>query len=367
MVAKIVHYLRHLDLGGTTKTCQLFFEHLKGFDQTVVYEKSGDHTRLNEFEKAAIVCGGRLFEVDSYRDGYCDGNELQQFLRTNNTQILHVYRSGYREFPENGEDVDVPFCVETNVFGFYDSNLRINKTLFMSKWLYEAVMSRFAPISRGMLRSRFDWVNNPVEMPYTDQCLPIADRWRNEGATILGRVGRPDNGIYNAINVRAAAILRSQGMDVRFLVVAPPPNMVNDLVDGEIPFYVVEPTVNPLVLSTAYNSMDIYAHARADGETFGVNIAEAMIHGKPVVTHVATPSVPGMGVFQAQTQLVATNRTGFVVANNVDYYTEALKRLVQDKGLRQEFGSCGLEKAEREFRVDVCVKKLENIYREVLE
>jgi glycosyltransferase involved in cell wall biosynthesis len=357
---RVLHYLRNLDLGGTTKTCQLFFEHATSsdFDVIVAFERTGDHTRFEEFQKATAVCGGRLTEIDSYKFGAVDpsGEDLQSLIDTYDVDICHVYRSGFSEFPVPGKDIHVPHFVETNVFGFVDQNPKVEKSLFMSKWLMDHTL-------RGITHPRFDFVNNPVEMPYTDARISGL----SSEAIWLGRCGRPDNGIYNSVSVDAARLLRMQGHDVRFLVVAPPSNMINDLVEYEIPFKVIEPTTNPLVLSQFYNSVDIYAHARADGETFGVNIAEAMIHGKPVVTHVATPSHPGMGVFQSQTELVDDGQTGFIVSNDPAEYAEALGALIESQQLRESFGYYAIVKATKEYHVDACVAKLEKIYREIAD
>lgn len=368
MAVKVLHYLRHLGLGGTEKTCQLFFEHAnkQEFEVAIAYEATGTHPRLHEFAKGALACGGHMFEIDSYGSGKkADPTHLQHVIDSFHADILHVYRSGYAEFPSPGLHVSVPHFVETNVFGFYDANMFIDRSLFMSKWLMDYTTRRLPPLIARSAIKRFDFVNNPVESPCTDQKLFIREQWGNN-AIILGRVGRPDNGIYNAVHVEAARLLRLQGYDVRFLVVAPPSNMIKDLAEAEIPFYAIEPTVDPLVLSTAYNTMDIYAHARADGETFGVNIAEAMMHGLPVVTHFATPSFEGMGVFQSQTELVDDGINGLVVQNNAADYSEALKRLIDDRNTRECFGHNALEKAAREYHVDACMKKLEIIYREIV-
>jgi glycosyltransferase involved in cell wall biosynthesis len=367
---RVLHYLRNLALGGTEKTCQLFFEHAdkSKFEVAVAYEKSGTHPRLEEFEKGAKVCGGKLFEVDSRPEHDIDylakrefnGKSLQAVIDDFKPDILHVYRSGYHEFPSPGHHVNVPHFVETNVFGFHDSNPKIDRTLFMSKWLMDYTSRKL-----GFKHNRFDFVNNPVEMPCTDDTLTIAKKWKSDGAIIAGRCGRPDNGIYNAVSVDAVRLLRMQGYDIRFIAVAPPSNMVDDLIRYEIPFYVVEPTTSPLVLSTFYNSVDIYTHARADGETFGVNIAEAMIHGKPVITHIAVPSVPGMGVFQSQVELVTHCETGFVVNNNPAEYAEALKHLIDNSDTRTKMGEAGQCKAEAEYEVKACMAKLERVYQEI--
>lgn len=364
---KVLHYLRHLGLGGTEKTCQLFFEHAnsKQFEVFVAYEEQGTHPRMQEFQRSALVTGGHLMSVNSYPNGF-QGNlgstvGLQAIIDYHKIDIMHVYRSGYHEFPSPGHHFDVPHFVETNVFGFYDNNPRIDRSLFMSSWLMNDTVRKL-----GFKPKRFDFVNNPVEMPCTGEELAIAKRWKADGAVVVGRCGRPDNGIYNAVSVDAVRLLRMQGYDIRFLVVAPPSNMVDDLARFEIPFYMIEPTTSPLILSTFYNSVDIYTHARADGETFGVNIAEAMIHGKPVITHIATPSVPGMGVFQSQTELVDTGKTGIVVNNTPGEYADALKTLIDNEEMRRTMGEFGRRKAEAEYEVGVCMQKLENIYREVV-
>lgn len=349
---KVLHYLSNLGLGGTEKTCQLFADYLNPdlFEVALAYKEDGPRGDL--FRRIPHL---QMFHLDESEPGF----GLSSLVTCFDPDVLHVYRSGFPEFPEPGQDVKVRNFVETNVFGLSDPNPNVDKTLFMSEWLLNYVVP-----FRGS--ERFDFVNNPVEEPHTDDVLDVATRWRNEGAIILGRCGRPDNGIYHAINVRAASLLRMQGHDVRFIVMAPPSNMIDDLTEWDIPFYSIDPTVDPVALSTFYNSVDIYAHARADGETFGVNIAEAMMHSKPVVTHVAEPSVPGMGVFQSQTTLVDHERTGYVCPNDVGVYTQALATLIDNPEQRLRMGKAGYHKAFSEYHATVCTQKLERIYRELV-
>lgn len=353
----VLHYIRNLGLGGTEKTCQLFAEHASPqFNVTVAYDINANHPRLSEFEKSMKVCKGDLVGIDPAT--------LKSLLHEKNVDILHVYRSGFSEFPEPGVHVNVPHFVETNVFGLLNPNPNIDKTLFMSQWLMDYALMRLPASSMyPFRRRRFDFVNNPVEDPASFDTLHLDFP---DDAIILGRCGRPDNGIYNALHVRAAFNLRSQGYPVCFLVVAPPSNMIDDLAKYDIPFHVIPPTTEPVVLSQFYNTVDIYAHARADGETFGVNIAEAMMHGKPVVTHWAVPSNPQMGVFQSQTELVDHGVTGYVTENDVACYSSALKKLIDDPQLRDSMGKAGMSKARDQYHVKKCVAKLEQIYREVM-
>jgi glycosyltransferase involved in cell wall biosynthesis len=291
-----------------------------------------------------------------------DKVELQKWVANLNIDILHVYRSGFEEWPIPGKDITVPHFIETNVFGFLDPNPLISRSLFMSEWLMDHAIGRNGiPIGHPIM-DRFDFVNNPVESPASDNRL---DFDIPEDSIVLGRCGRPDDGIYDDIAVKAARLLMAEGHKVHFLVAAPPPRMLEDLSDYGIPFHTIEPTTDPIRLSQFYNTVDIYTHFRADGETFGVNIAEAMIHGLPVVTHVAVPSHPAMGVFQSQTTLVEDGYTGFVVAHNVLEYAEAVKKLIENSIARVTMGVMGRQKAMREYHVKPCVQKLEEIYDDV--
>lgn len=353
-MVKVAHVLKSLDLGGTTKTAQLFCEYLSSHGEhevVLLYNAEGDQSRLP------------LFAEHTECLPFAGEDGCAARIRQVAPDIVHVYRSGFPEWPHPSPDCKF---VETNVFGMYDADIHIDKTLYMSKWLYDEAIALLRPISRGIGKwdTRFDYVNNPIKRPVNNSMMSLA---KDSGAIYLGRCGRPDNGIYDSISVKAAWMLRGSGFDVRFIVMAPPPNMLLELSQYGIPYHVVDPTVDETALSAFYNTVDIYAHARADGETFGCNIAEAMYHGLPVVTHVAVPSVPGMGVFQSQTTLIETGVDGFVCSHDVSEYADALKTLVEDKQRRLDMGRNAAETARQRFDWRIAGAKLANIYREMLD
>jgi glycosyltransferase involved in cell wall biosynthesis len=161
-------------------------------------------------------------------------------------------------------------------------------------------------------------------------------------------------------------VLVNKGFKIFFLTLAAPPRMIEDMEKYGVPYHNMAPTVDAHTLSTFYNTIDILAHARADGETFGSNIAEAMMHGKPVVTHVAVPSHPRMGVFQAQTELVQDDVTGYVVPHDVPAYAFALEQLITIAPLRKKLGTTGREWAEKNCSTEACGAKLHQTYQDLL-
>lgn len=351
---KVCLYLSNMGLGGTEKSALLCFRGLNKakFDVTFVTMGKTTDPRYKEF---LSVFGNKMY-ICAFKE------EVVAKITNINPDVVQVYRSGFEEFPVPGRNINVKYFCEVNVFGGLDPNHQVSKSLFMSEWLMKAILAQYPPL-KNLRPSRWDYLNNPVDMPYTSEKLDLGVP---EGTIILGRCGRPDDGIYDDIAVKAAYIAKSMGVNPFYLVVAPPPRMIEDLKKYNIAFQAIEPTINPFELSKFYNTLDIYAHFRADGETFGSNIAEAMIHRKPVITHLAVPSHSGMGVFQAQTQLVSHHLTGYVATHDARNYADALIELANNPDRRIEMGKRGYAKILTEAHTPVVVQKLERIYTELI-
>lgn len=108
-----------------------------------------------------------------------------------------------------------------------------------------------------------------------------------DDTVVFGRIGRPDNNIFDPISILAFKRLEQiYGDRVRYDVVAPPPAMVElakSLGVKNVRFR--DPITDDEALARFYYDIDVLAHARKDGETLGVAIAEAMIAGNPIITH----------------------------------------------------------------------------------
>lgn len=352
---KVALYLSNMGLGGTEKSALLCFRGLNRslFDVSFVTLGKESDPRYMEF----LSVFGTKMHLCSFKE------EVTEKLSTINPDIVQVYRSGFEEFPVPGKDIHTKYFCEVNVFGSLDPNHMVSKTLFMSQWLMNNVLAKY-PVFKTMRPNRWDYLNNPVDMPYTAEKLDLGVP---EGTIILGRCGRPDDGIYDDISVKAAYIAKSMGVNLFYLVVAPPPRMIEDLKKYNIAYKAIEPTVDPFLLSKFYNTIDIYCHARADGETGGNTIHEAFMHKKSVITHLAVPSHPGMGVFQAQMEAVDHGINGFTIKHEAREYADCIIKLTNDKDLRIKMGNLGYSKVINNCHTSVSVKKLENIYLSLVQ
>ncbi len=105
-------------------------------------------------------------------------------------------------------------------------------------------------------------------------------------------------------------------------------------------------------ISKFLNTIDIFAHGRKDGETFGAVFAEAMMHGKPCLSHYSP-------IANAQKE---TMGNGGLFADNLDDYAEKLKKLFESKELRLSLGQNGKKIAEEKYSIQKCIDSLTEVY-----
>jgi hypothetical protein len=203
---KILFWLPQLGLGGTEKTCLLFGEYLSDeFEPFLCYPGDCGHKhRLEEFRSTFGA------------DHVIPITNLQDIIDEHKIDIVHSFRSGYSEFPEPGKDFEGPHFVETNVFGQFDFNPLVKRSLFMSEWLLDKTRKQISILRVHVPEERWGFVNNPVVGPQHSENMR-ASIGIGDDTVVLGRCGRPDCGIYDDVNVKAGVMLVSQGYDIHFL------------------------------------------------------------------------------------------------------------------------------------------------------
>ena len=175
----------------------------------------------------------------------------------------------------------------------------------------------------------------------------------------MGRIGRNADDIHDPIALRAYKEIENE--KTLYLIISPRRKLVQDERElGLKHVKYLDPTVDDVYLSRFYKTLDVFAHARLDGETFGCAIAEAMIHGAPVVTHRSH-------IRNAQSEILDAE-SGFV-AERDDWraYAGFLKQLMQDKNLRLKMGASAKKRAMENFEAGLITRKLEKIYFEELK
>jgi len=377
---KVVHHTKYLGYSGTDRTAQLFCKYLAKsdrFEPFIVYRNlpdayprleivqewiGADHVIPYEWEP------GEQGKKAPYVPERCD---LQQVLADINPDIVHLHRTGYAEHP--GFRYMAPYAkwVETNIFGEADftPESQIDMHIYISDYIRARAMGNGSPDGPVLY--------NPIDQPVRDVTPGLKLLCREElldkfkiprDALLLGRVGRADN--FDAISLKAFAEIEQMHPEAFYIVVNPCPrwkDVAEELGIQNIRFS--EPIIDDYDLSNFYHGLDIYAHARHDGECCPCNIQEAMMHRLPVVSHESA-------IYNGQSEIVGN--AGFVVPLG-DYvaYRDVLHELIVNPEMASEDESClirlrehfGLEarrRAMRYFESECMTSQLAQLYDWVL-
>lgn len=283
-----------------------------------------------------------------------DDVDLRRILLELSPDILNVYYSGNPEPPTSDEEIvaKIPVTVTTNSFEIENnapSHRHVRRIFFPSRWLLvnRATWAKDDP--------RSEVFYSPIEEPLTREDLR-QKLGIPQDAFVIGRVGRPDPGIHDPISLKA--FQQIQDDKTYFLALSPPENMLEEAKELKLKNFIPLPPVSQEDLSRFYNTIDVLAHARRDGETFGCNIAEAMMHGKPTVSHL-TPYM------NAQEEVIGD--AGYVCAqDDFKTYAQKLALLRDDRTHRERLSKRALERAHENFEARALAKRLESTYLSLL-
>ncbi|MBP9490775.1 MAG: glycosyltransferase [Aliarcobacter sp.] len=299
-------------------------------------------SRWNDF---LTVLDDRIFVGNGF-------DKLMKIVQKINPDIIHFNRGTFDDFYTTrvNEISKTIKLVETNIFG-KDSNLyyleRLNTIFFVSKWLRDK--------SKWSLRYNSKILYNPINKVLIDKTLHLELNIPN-GAIVLGRISRPnlDNGnfIFNILQ-------KVLDKNIYFISIGASHDFIN-LTKDNPKIINLNPTTDNVFIDKFYNTLDILLHFREEGETFGMNIAEAMIHGKPVVSHVSKED-------NAQYELIISYKDcGFVTNLDLNEYAEKLEILIKNPEIREGFSKNAKIVASEFFSEEKIALILEKYYQDLL-
>lgn len=117
-------------------------------------------------------------------------------------------------------------------------------------------------------------------------------------------------------------------------------------------FVQLDHTGDPERLDMFLNTLNVYTHARADGETFGLCIAEAMAHGLPIISHVA----PAMG------HVETIGGSGKVFGLSSEYIA-FMNELKDDPHTWEKYSKIAIKEHKEKFSVPSVMSKVIEVYK----
>lgn len=175
-------------------------------------------------------------------------------------------------------------------------------------------------------------------------------------AVLFGRIGQPDPAKWSPVLFDAFRGVALQSEDAHLVVVGAPESLWRSHVEP-LPtairerVHAVDFIQGDDALRAAYSAIDVFAHAAAKGESFGMVLVESMLCETPVVT-LSRPSRDN-----SQVEVVGPAEGGIVAASE-DSFREAMRFLGEDARLRRRLGSQGRSRVCERYALDVVMGDL---------
>lgn len=200
-------------------------------------------------------------------------------------------------------------------------------------------------------------IPNPVEPPNTSENFKeefnLTDRF------VYGRLSPSRKEIYNKTNLIAYKKIENESNFL--LYVAPCEQAKIDAKNlGIRNIIFVDETIDNNTIHKLYNTFDVFCHSNSIGETFGMTVAEAMMFGKPVITHIGMSSWP-----QAQKELLGEKTELFVSDNIVERYSELMLKLKNNKDYYEETSKYLMNRANKNYHYIEVAKKYFELYKNI--
>lgn len=377
---KVIHHAKTVGYSGTDRTCQIFAKYLaKGqkYEPFLLY-REGDsaNTRL-EIVKEWIGEDhvipykwepgkrGRQAPYLPDKDNYFDVVESIQ------PQIVHYHAGGLNEWPIFKYLSPNAKIVTTNIFGYVDHSKQADLVVYITDYVKNLALEKGGP--QGPV------LYNPVEMPPWDMtpetkafCREfILDKYKlPKNAIILTRLGRPDPNIFDPIALKAFKDIESKYPNAYYIIATPCSSWIEWTKRLNLKNVIFsEPIIDDDELWKFRIGTDIYCHARSDGDSAGLAIAENMMAGIPVISHESP-------IYNGQAETIGD--AGFVVPfGDHKAYANVIATLIEnqefasedEKGrvrIRDHFGLAARRRAMRHFEASCLITRLEKIYDSVL-
>lgn len=337
-----------MSYGSTDKLLQTIARNLAPdrFDVTFLYgDKPEDTSRIDSFAGSSVRLVPFSYDGRNVAPPHAIINMRPNIVdvidRYGIDCVFLVFWSNY-QFPLNVIPSTVS-VVGVSPFGQWSSNGRVVRTY----------CSGPAGVANARLRGsrNAEIFFNPLEGPPPE----LREKPPVGRTVVFGRIGRPDDRIFDPIAVRAFDRLRREyGDAVRYEIVAPPPAMSRLVAELGTPGVAqCEPITDEKELWLFYNSIDVLAHARYDGETLGVAIGEAMLAGTPIVSHVSRFNNAHIEL------LLEPSFARWAAVDDVDAYYEHLRWFVEHPEQIRPMGARARLKAESLFGLREVMARVE--------
>lgn len=358
----LIYHISALSFGGTEKNLQMIAKYLDK-DKYNVYLLHGTKTDKDRSDYLKDS-GVNIIKFDYSRVGknwpfiiYDMSPGIEEIINKYNIDLIITASPGHTMFPIiNIKKIPI---ILLNIFGSFNTQKNIIRNISISE-----EVAKLANRVNNNNRSIIQYIPSERPLDEKEKAKNIRNRFNiKETDLVFGRIGRPDDAIFDPIAIKAFEIAVKEKPDLHYIIMSPA-NLAKKLVkDNKIPnVYFLEPSYEEKDIWAFHQAIDILAHFRNDGESCGLNIIESMLVGNPILTHKSH-------IWNAHLEYLDDSFS--LVSEKDDYkkYAENMLTMYENhkNGDLKSMGQKAKAKAEKLFLIENVIDKYEKIIDESLK
>jgi len=358
----LFYHVSGLSFGGTEKFLQIIAKHINPKKYRVFFmyspqarssSSSNWAGRKKYLENIGITFVPFSYDSMSKKYPYEVKNMRPSFaeiIEKEKIDLVVTAGSGYSEYPFN--QISSPLIILINIFGSPNTQPNIVNNICIS----HAVAEKIRPIVPEAKISIMYILSEGPDSDAITRGKNIRTQYGiKETDTVFGRIGRADNAIFDEIGIRAFQKIIKTDSSAHYFIMSPPPVLIEIVEKENIPnVHFLAQSSDEKDIWAFHASLDALAHFRKDGESCGLNIAESMLSGKPVISHRSAQ-------WNAHAEYLEPEFSRIAEINNADQYADYLREFIALKktGQLENMGKSAKAKAERIFLVTNNIARIE--------
>jgi glycosyltransferase involved in cell wall biosynthesis len=279
----LIYHISGMNFAGTEKGLQLIANNLA--DEFNVYfmysDKHFSQRQKDQMNPKVKLIRFAYSKADEKFPYFLYGMDphIKRILFENTIDLLITADSGHSQYPFN-TITNIPIIM-INIFG----SPTLQKNIISNVFISHTVMRHSEQFTGPRESNTVAYLSVvPASVDPKEVRLRIRSmQGIKETDFVFGRIGRDTDTIFDPIGINAFKDVVKKYPTTHYVIVAPSPMLISIVEEEKIPnVHFIQSGQN---VWDFYYAIDCLAHFRLDGETSGLNIAEAMYAGNPIITH----------------------------------------------------------------------------------
>lgn len=358
----LIYHKTALSFGGTEKNLQMIAKYLNPnkYNVFILHATEHEKSRLAYLENTNVkIIPFTFTSVDSnWPYAIKDMNPMvENVINENNIHCIVTATPGQTIYPLiNVRNIPI---ILINIFGSFTVQNNIAKHICISEDV-KRLAKRI--VTEDKLTVQYIPSERPILNP--EKAKALRERFAiKDTDLVFGRIGRADDSIFDPIGLLAFDIAIKTNPDIHYLIMSPADAAKKLVIEKKIPnVHWLEPSYLEEDVWAFHQAIDVLAHFRNDGESFGLNIAESILVGNPILTHKSH-------IWNAHLEYLDDSFSRYTEKDDYEQYAKNMIEFAEfhKLGKLKEMGQRAKEKGEKLFLIENIIGKYENIINETVQ